>query len=105
MAHSKVYIYGDIYKVISNFKGLKESHNSFLNEKKAYDFCNEENITHFSKHKEQLPKGIYIDEKKSRFVFQVRTDEKTVKYIKSSKDLDDLLEIRKYLIKNILSLF
>lgn len=74
-------------------------------EKEAKKKAFELNYDYFSKHKDELPKGIRIDTVDKRFRFFIRTSHTKVKYIKSSKDLNLLIENRKYMIMNLLELF
>lgn len=75
------------------------------NEKEAKAKAFELNFEYFSVNKDELPRGISIDTIDKRFRFFIRLNDGTVKYIKSSKDLQKLMDMRKYVILNLLDLF
>jgi hypothetical protein len=101
--HARVYKKENTYQVCSRFNKETKWHN-FASEKKAKEVCNEINIAYYSNHKKDLPKGITIDLENNRFRFHVRPNNRQVKHIKSSKDLSELVDIRKHIIKSLLEL-
>jgi hypothetical protein len=78
---------------------------SLKSEKEAKEKAFELNFEYFKENKDKLPRGIRIDVADKRFRFFIRVNDNTVKYIKSSKDLQHLIDIRKYVILNLLELF
>lgn len=78
---------------------------TFGTEKQAQERANELNYEYYSKHKDRLPKGITIDHTNKRFRFHIRLNNEIVKHIKSSKDLNKVIEVRNHILKNLLDLF
>jgi hypothetical protein len=83
----------------------KETWTGFNNESDALKRCNEIDIEFYKNNKDRLPKGITIDVSNCRFRFHIRLDNQTVKHIKSSKNLSEIIETRNHMIKNLISLF
>lgn len=97
---AKIYKTDYGYKI--NFLGKELN---FKNEKEAKEKAIELNYDYFSQHTDKLPKGIIVDAANKRFRFFIRLDNKTLKHIKSSKDLNKLIEVRNHILKNLLDLF
>lgn len=95
-----------VYKKETNyqvwFKGNWTTHKT---EKEAIEKAFELDFDFYSKNKDKLPKGITIDISEKRFRLFIRLDHKRMKVIKSGKNLQDLIDIRKHILINLLDLF
>jgi len=102
--HARTNIENDKYRVYSRFEGNTLMF-TYVNQETALQKSNELNVAFYSKNKDKLPKGITIDAKHNRFRFHARLNADKVKHIYTSTDLDEIIKMRSYMIKNLLSLF
>jgi hypothetical protein len=82
----------------------EEFHEYFKTEQKALDAANKVDVEFYSTNRLLLPNGISLDLSNVRFRFHVRLNNGKMKHIKSSKNLFEVIMVRKYLLKNLLGL-
>lgn len=96
--------HGDYYQVrFLNKRTGEEIFTSFKSKKDALARAHEIDVAYHTEHPNELPKNITFDRSGSgRFRLHIWLNNNTQKHVVSSKSLEKVVEIRKYLIKQIL---
>jgi|TARA_R110000824_G_scaffold106610_3_gene251968 hypothetical protein len=82
----------------------EELRETFKAKPEALDAANKVDVEFYSANRLLLPNGITLDLSNKRFRFHVRLSNDKMKHIKSSKNLFEVIMVRKNLLKNLLGL-